>query len=243
MTAVESTGCPPRVALHDPGIRGPPCGTLRHARGARVNCFVIMPFADDFDDVYAAIRSGVEAVLEPRGGRCFRLDESRPAGRITDRLIRELRSAALCIADVSGARPNVMWETGYAMALNVPTLLLTQDAGAVPFDIRDMQCLAYDRKHLGQTLGTPLRQAVIDTLAHANLTVTVSTPAQSAAHSEVVRALFDEMNELKRMVGDAVRLWTPRPEPLDLPALSALQGAWFNRESRSYCYARLVDGD
>ena len=49
-----------------------------------MNCFVIMPFAADFDDVYAVIKATVETAAVDIEGRCFRLDESRPAGRITD---------------------------------------------------------------------------------------------------------------------------------------------------------------
>jgi hypothetical protein len=61
-----------------------------------MNCFVIMPFAAEFDDVYQAIKGGVEDAVSETGGKCFRLDESRPAGRITDRLLTELRTAAFC---------------------------------------------------------------------------------------------------------------------------------------------------
>jgi nucleoside 2-deoxyribosyltransferase len=85
-----------------------------------MNCFVIMPFSGDFDDVYSSIKLGVEGALSTSGGRCFRLDESRPAGRITERLLGELQSAAFCVADLTGNKANVMWEVGYAMALAKP---------------------------------------------------------------------------------------------------------------------------
>jgi hypothetical protein len=66
-----------------------------------VRCFVIMPFDDAFDDVYAAIKHSVESVEHGEPIRCARLDESRPAGRITDRLVAELRGSAFCIADLT----------------------------------------------------------------------------------------------------------------------------------------------
>ena len=43
----------------------------------RMNCFVIMPFAEDFDDVYGVIKQAVESATA-NNGRCFRLDEARP---------------------------------------------------------------------------------------------------------------------------------------------------------------------
>jgi hypothetical protein len=73
-----------------------------------MNCFVIMPFAEEFDDVYGVIKQVVESATGTNDGRCFRLDEARPAGRITDRLLGELRSATLCVADITGAKPNVI---------------------------------------------------------------------------------------------------------------------------------------
>jgi nucleoside 2-deoxyribosyltransferase len=93
-----------------------------------MNCFVIMPFASEFDDVYDAVKTAIEdAVEEP--GSCARVDESRPAGRITDRLIRELRSASFCVADITHEKPNVMWELGYAMALHKPTIANAKSRG------------------------------------------------------------------------------------------------------------------
>src|SRR5688500_18373493 len=106
-----------------------------------MNCFVIMPFSREFDDVYAVIKTSVEGALSTSGGRCFRLDEARPAGRITDRLLTELQAASLCVADLTGNSPNVMWEVGYAMAMNKPMIIITQGLRELPFDLKDMQSL------------------------------------------------------------------------------------------------------
>src|SRR6476469_6130066 len=129
-----------------------------------MNCFVIMPFAQEFDDVYAIIKTSVESVTSAFGGKCFRLDEARPAGRITQRLLQELEAADLCIADITGCKPNVMWELGYAMALAKPTIIVTEHAADLPFDIKDMQSLEYQRARLSVSLGEPLKRMVVDTL-------------------------------------------------------------------------------
>jgi nucleoside 2-deoxyribosyltransferase len=91
-----------------------------------MNCFVIMPFASEFDDVYATIKTSVESVIAPQGGKCFRLDDARPAGSITNRLLQEIQAATICVADITGNIPNVMWEVGYAMALEKPIILITK---------------------------------------------------------------------------------------------------------------------
>lgn len=212
-----------------------------------MNCFVIMPFAAEFDDVYESIKAGVEGALETNGGRCFRLDEARPAGRITDRLLTELQSASLCVADLTGARPNVMWETGYAMALGKPIIIVTQSLQDVPFDLKDMQSLQYDRGRLSGTLAGPLRRMVIDTVAAVQ--GSASAPAlRPDPNAELVAALSDQVSELKSIVAQAVNFWSPgksQPQPPrdQTGNLRSLEGAWVSKEFGSHMYAAMVNDE
>lgn len=129
-----------------------------------MKCFVIMPFATEFDDVYQSIRAGVEGSVPSESITCQRLDEIKGAGRITDDLLRELQESVVCVADVTGCRPNVMWEVGYAMALKKPILVVTQELRELPFDIKDLRTIGYNRQSLVQTLQKPLADAFRDTL-------------------------------------------------------------------------------
>jgi hypothetical protein len=209
-----------------------------------MKCFVIMPFDPEFDDVYVAIKTSVASATSPNACRCFRLDEAQPAGRITERPLKELRAASLCVADLTGTKPNVMWEVGYAMALGCPTIVVTQATADLPFDIRDPQTIEYDRKRLGTTLSQRLRQVVVDTL---------STPShrQEAVREEreLVGDLLAQIADLKNMVAQAVRSWNP-PDTVAAEGstttqnqLMALEGAWINEESGSHMYARVIKGD
>lgn len=209
-----------------------------------MNCFVIMPFAPEFDDVYVAIKGGVIDATSPQACRCFRLDEARPAGRITDRLLQELRTASLCVADLTGNRPNVMWEVGFAMALGCPTIIVTQSLKDLPFDIRDMQSLEYDRNRLSATLAQPLQRAVVDTVSAQS-----DRKAATQPNNDLVGELLLQVADLKSMVAQAVRSWNPpgivppavgtQPDP----GLARLEGAWENEESGSHLYAKVVGGD
>ena len=188
-----------------------------------MNCFIIMPFAPEFDDVYATIRASVEGASRENPLRCFRLNESRPAGRITDRLLQEIRSGSLCIADLTGGKPNVMWEVGYAMALGKPTIIIFQDKGEMPFDIRDMETLQYDRRHLNETLGNPLKRAVIDAVS--------SILSANQANSESAPAVQN-----------------PTPQQAQQPleardSLLALEGAWVYQENRTHLYGRMIGNE
>lgn len=130
-----------------------------------MQCFVIMPFAKTFDDVYDAIRLSIHSVDVGEKVVCRRLDEIKGAGRITDDLIREISGASLCIADITDLNANVMWEVGFAMALGKPILLITQSISQLPFDLKDMRTIGYDRTSLSTTLRLPLAEAFRDTLA------------------------------------------------------------------------------
>jgi hypothetical protein len=129
-----------------------------------MKCFVIMPFATEFDDVYQTIRTAVETSIPGEQILCHRLDDIKGAGRITDDLLREIQESVVCIADLTGSKPNVMWEAGYATALKKPLLFVTQDIEAIPFDIKDMRTIQYVRQSLVKTLQKPLAEAFRDTL-------------------------------------------------------------------------------
>lgn len=105
--------------------------------------FVMMPFEASFDDVYSTIREAITSV--DTSINVIRLDEIRAAGSITDDLARQIRESTVCIADVTDANPNVMWEAGYAAALGKPLIVISQKGGALPFDIKDFRTLLYDR--------------------------------------------------------------------------------------------------
>jgi hypothetical protein len=210
-----------------------------------MNCFVIMPFAEDFDDVYGAIKQAVESATAASSGRCFRLDEARPAGRITDRLFGELRSATFCVADITGTKPNVMWELGFAMALGKPAIVVTQNLEDLPFDIRDMQTIEYQRTRLSASLTSPLKRVILDTLAGMD---SVQLPSnENKQQSETIAVLLAEVGDLKRIVSEVVGTWKgSEPGPGAIGSTVEIQGMighWFNTESHSHAYSRVIRGE
>lgn len=205
-----------------------------------MNCFVIMPFSKEFDDVYATIKTSVESVVSPQGGKCFRLDDARPAGPITIRLLQEIQSATFCVADVTGNIPNVMWEVGYAMALGKPIIIITQKISELPFDIKDMQSLDYDRNQLNSTLGERLRKMTLDTL---NI-LKIKEPQLNSTkeQNELVGTLLSEVKELKNMLSNVARDWNSPNNKLNID-LSIFEGAWINKESNTHLYAKVINGE
>jgi hypothetical protein len=129
-----------------------------------MKCFVIMPFAGAFDPVFEAVKEVATTAVPGTLVECYWLKDVHAAGRITDDILGGLSEAAFCIADVSGHNPNVMWETGYAMALGKPTILICQDIAALPFDLKSHHALEYSLERVRE-LGPVLAEAVRQTLS------------------------------------------------------------------------------
>ncbi len=146
-----------------------------------LKCFVIMPFAPAFDRIFETVQAASGSAGLGADVECYWLKDVQAAGRITDDILRGLVEAAFCIADVTGHNPNVMWETGYAMALGKPTILIGQDIDELPFDLKSHRVLAYDQADLGR-LREKLVEGIRQTLALYELKGS-DVPASSAVSS------------------------------------------------------------
>jgi hypothetical protein len=140
-----------------------------------------------------------------------------------------------------------MWETGYAMALGKPVIIVTQDLATLPFDVRDIQALAYDRTQLHSSLGKPLREVVRDTMSHATTPDNSVFPAIQEEQARLVTGLGIQLADLKEIMSQVVKAWSGEPghskEPTGLPDESReLEGAWLNESSNSSVYVLSVAG-
>ena len=129
-----------------------------------MKCFVIMPFLEPFDSVFDAVRDAARESIGDANFDCYWLKDVHAAGRITDEIRSGLSEAAFCIADVTGNNANVMWETGYAMALGKPTILIGQDVDSLPFDLRLHRVIEYSPEELSE-FQIRLSKAIQDTLS------------------------------------------------------------------------------
>jgi hypothetical protein len=106
-------------------------------------CFVLMPFAPEFDDIYAF---GIKGACEDANTYCERVDEQIFQGSVLERIYNQISKADIVIADMSGRSPNVFYEVGYAHALGKPTILLTKQAEDIPFDLKHFPHIVYNSK-------------------------------------------------------------------------------------------------
>ena len=99
---------------------------------AKPHVFVAMPFKKDMDDVFYY---GIFQPVRASGFICERIDQEAFIGDILDQVKKKNQTAAVVIAELSGANPNVYLEVGYAWGKGRPTILLMKDEQELRFDV------------------------------------------------------------------------------------------------------------
>lgn len=100
---------------------------------------VMMPFAPQFDDLYAALVECSESV----GFRCQRADDIWLNEAVIEDVVHLIATACIVIADLTGKNANVFYETGIAHTLGKDVVLITQSKDDVPFDLRHLRYIPY----------------------------------------------------------------------------------------------------
>ena len=144
--------------------------------------FLAVPFGVKME----ALREAVNLAASELGRQVLHPGKFGSAASFEQVVRDAIDGASLVIADVTGVNPNVMWELGYAQALRKPVLLLTQDPGKVPFDLRSTRVLSYQTKTELSHLTARLRDAIAQELAEPGRQPTLTAAQTGRRH----RAFF-----------------------------------------------------
>jgi len=178
-------------------------------------CFVIMPFGGWFDKYYEDIYCPaiIAAGMSPR-----RADDLYRPSNIVQDIWTYTKKAKMILADLSNKNPNVFYELGLAHALAKPAILITQTIDDIPFDLRSLRIIDYDKNlpNWGETLGESIEKAIKETLESPNETIPtaflettgVSKTKVSKEELELLE-LRQEMENLKKEV--RTRSYSSRP--------------------------------
>jgi hypothetical protein len=121
---------------------------------SKPHIFVAMPFADEMEDVY---HYGISNAAGKANYLCERADLSSFTGDVIAWVKTRIETAAIVLADLTGANPNVYLEVGYAWGRGVPTVLIARNTSDLKFDVQGQRCLVYEKiKDLEEKLSIEL---------------------------------------------------------------------------------------
>ncbi len=123
-----------------------PIFTRRNSAQENNLCFVLMPFAANFDRLY---KQQIKVAAERAGFKCVRADDLfSPSNIVEDIWIHICKSKAI-VADVTGRNSNVFYEIGIAHTVGKPVIIITQTKDDIPFDIVHTRYFVYSDNAAG----------------------------------------------------------------------------------------------
>jgi hypothetical protein len=163
-------------------------------------CFVIMPFGPPFDRYFKNI---FVPAIEDAGLRAIRADSVFMPSAIMPDIWRFLSEAKVLVAELTGRNPNVFYELGLAHALQKPVILVATSLDDVPFDLRGLRVLVYDKEN--EDWGAELRRTIA-----ASLKETLSDPTRAVPSTFVERRIsepqkVDPLQTVLRQLTEEVR--------------------------------------
>ena len=163
-------------------------------------CFVIMPFGGHFDSYYSSIY--IPAITDA-GLTPIRADDLFRTSMIIKDIWEYTKKAKILLADLSGRNPNVFYELGLAHAIPKPVILVTDSIESVPFDLRHLRVIEYDknRPNWGDLLKERIQvyiKEVLSSPANAILPpfLEVSDSAERPTVTEVEKEIIQMRQEL-----------------------------------------------
>lgn len=119
--------------------------------------FIAMPI----DPTDAQLEDVLDAIKEAAyrcGIQAERVDEPHSNERITDRILESIQKAEYVIVDLSGSRPNVFYEAGYAQGLKKTPIYIAREGTQLEFDLKDYPIIFFkNMKDLKDSLERRIR--------------------------------------------------------------------------------------
>lgn len=107
--------------------------------GNKSNVFVIMPFQEEFFEMYEMLKIEFSKEYEFTNAG----EEGNQQNILRD-IIEPIYKADVVIADLTGLNPNVMYELGIAHTFNKKTIIITKDdLSKLPFDLKQYRAKDY----------------------------------------------------------------------------------------------------
>lgn len=115
------------------------------------SCFVISPIGAPDSEIRKMADEVFDYLIIPALKNCgfsveniIRADRLYSPGSINSDIIALIKSSDLCIIDVTGTNPNVMYECGMRHGYGKPYIMMARIGERLPFDISGLRTILYD---------------------------------------------------------------------------------------------------
>jgi len=115
-----------------------------NTRSYRPNTAFIMSWINPEVPRLDDLRDTVRDVFKAFGINATRADEIEHEGVITERVLHEIATSEFLFADLTGERPSVYYEVGYAHALGKRVILFREKGTKIHFDLAAFNCPDYE---------------------------------------------------------------------------------------------------
>jgi hypothetical protein len=119
-------------------------------------CFIITPIGGERSDIRDALDGLLKSVLEPvllevgfKDKDITVAHQMKDSGSINTQLITRIIEDELCIVNLTGLNPNVMYELAIRHAVGKPVVIIAEKGTKLPFDIIDQRTIFYLNTMLG----------------------------------------------------------------------------------------------
>lgn len=133
-----------------PELTGEP--VLMNLKPPKATVFIAMPFAEEYDDAFVAIVNAIKSA----GAASKRTKEEHFAGFVMPEVERLINESVGVVADLSEAKPNVVYELGFARGAG-KSVVAVSSTKELPFDVAQLNYLEY-RKGQTNKLTQPLAE-------------------------------------------------------------------------------------
>jgi hypothetical protein len=170
-------------------------------------CFVITPFKEPYDTYFTKI---IKPIIESHDLYALRGDSLFRPTTIMDEVWNSIKQSSLLIAELTERNPNVFYELGLAHALSKPVILISQTMEDVPFDLRAIRVITYDKDNpeWGVKLGRDIGNAIVEAIQ--NPTASIPNPFKTPVHtnipeeSDILMRLSDLEKTVRQLMSETI---------------------------------------